>query len=227
MITILHEDPFLLVVAKPAGLSTQAPAVAGPTLEHAVRAHLDPADPSAAFAGTLHRLDRPVSGVVAWAKTPAAARHISRQFEQRRVQKLYWALVEGRLGLQAATWDDWLVRESTGLGRVQTCRPGTPRAQPARTLVRVLGTVGELTWLALRPETGRMHQLRVQAASRGTPIAGDTLYGATTPFAPNAIALHARSLTFLHPADGRPVTFEAPTPDPWPPDPDSRQPPPP
>ncbi|GIW88488.1 MAG: RNA pseudouridine synthase [Isosphaeraceae bacterium] len=221
MLTIVYEDSALLVVSKPAGLSTQAPPIAGPTLEQAVRAYLNPGNPAAAYAGTLHRLDRPVSGLVAWAKTPAAARHVSRQFQQRRVHKLYWALVEGRPHAGPQIWDDWLVRDPTGLGRAQTCAPGTPRAQPARTFVQILAPVAGFTWLALRPETGRTHQLRIQAASRGLPILGDSLYGATTPFAPNAIALHARELAFLHPDDGRPLRFQAPVSSPWPSLPDA------
>jgi 23S rRNA pseudouridine1911/1915/1917 synthase len=217
MLAILHEDGHLLVTDKPAGVSTQAPEIAGATLERAVRAYLDPTGSGAAFVGTLHRLDRPVSGVVAWAKTPAAARHVSRQFEARRVRKVYWTLVEGRPGSGTGVWEDWLAREATGLGRVQVCAAGTPRAQPARTRWRVIAEVGAgLTWLELLPETGRMHQLRVQAATRGLPIAGDALYGAATGFRPGAIALHARSLGLRHPADGREVEYVAPAPAGWP-----------
>ncbi len=221
MLSILHEDDHLLVVNKPAGQSTQAPAIAGWTLERAVRTHFNPENPAAAFAGTVHRLDRPVSGVVLWARTPEAARHVSRQFERRQVTKLYWALVAGRPATDTGIWDDWLVREQTGLGRVQTCLPGTPRAQPARTRFRIAALLEHAAWLILTPETGRMHQLRIQTASRRCPILGDTLYGSTTPFAESAIALHARSLNLAHPADNRPIQFLAPPPPSWPTLPDS------
>ena len=219
-LAVLYEDAHLLVVAKPPGLSTQAPPIAGATLETAVRAHLLAADPSGSFVGTVHRLDRPVSGVVLWAKNPRAARRLSQQFERRQVRKEYWALVTGDPPPEGAgEWEDWLCREDTGLGRVQACAPGTPRAQRALTRWRVGQVAGigpGLAWLRLEPETGRMHQLRVQAATRGWPVVGDALYGSAAAF-PEGIALHARRLTVRHPVRDCPLTFVAPLPPGWPP----------
>jgi 23S rRNA pseudouridine1911/1915/1917 synthase len=219
-VAILFEDDHLLVVNKPAGLSTQAPPIAGPTLETWVRAHLRPDDPSSAFAGTVHRLDRPVSGVVLWAKSPRDARRMSRQFERRTVDKEYWAVVSGGPPAGATgVWEDWLCHEDTGLGRVQVCAPGTPRSQHARTRWTILDRVGgereDLTLLELRPETGRMHQLRVQAASRGWPIVGDALYGSSVEFVPDGIGLHARALEIEHPVLGQRMRFEASVPEAW------------
>lgn len=224
VLSILYEDAHLLAVDKPAGLSTQAPPIAGPTLETAVRAYLRPDDPASAYVGLVHRLDRPVSGVILFAKTPRDAKRLSSQFANRVANKEYWAVVEGRPTWppgDVVTWEDWLCREDTGLGRVQTCSPGTPRAQAARTRVG-LGPAAPGTrlpeacaWLRLRPETGRMHQLRVQAASRGLPILGDRVYGSTRPSLDGSIALHARSLTVRHPSLDRPITFRAPIPDAW------------
>lgn len=214
---ILYEDEQCLVVSKPPGISTQAPPIAGPTLETAVRAYLRPDDPASAYVGTVHRLDRPVSGVILWAKTPRASRLLSRQFEGRRVGKIYWAIVEGRWTQVDALWEDWICREDTGLGRVQVCEPGTPRSQRALTRVCSLET-GSLpeacSGLRLEPETGRMHQLRVQCARRGMPILGDQLYGSSRTF-PEGIALHARLLTIHHPLTGAPMTFRAPVPESW------------
>lgn len=214
---ILFEDAHILVVNKPAGISTQAPPIAGPTLESAVRAHLRPDDPSAAYVGTVHRLDRPVSGVVLWAKTPKAARRLSRQFAGRRVGKEYWAVAEGRPAAGEGLWEDWLFHDKTGLGRVQVVAPGTPRGQLARTRFQ-RAEAGDLpggcSWLVLRPETGRTHQLRVQAAQRGMPILGDRLYGSTREFA-SAIALHARELAIVHPATEAPLVLTAPLPEAW------------
>lgn len=212
-LSVLYEDELLLAVAKPAGLSTQAPAIAGTTLETVVRRYLGG---EGTFVGTLHRLDRPVSGVVLWAKTPGAARAASRQFERRQVRKCYWAVVErGNVPLDEL-WEDWLIREDTGLKRVQTAAPSTPRAQFARTQVlRQLPLTDGLTWLELVPETGRMHQLRVQAGARGCPILGDTLYRSTRPFHPEAIALHARRLELAHPLSRERLIIEAPPPENW------------
>jgi len=217
-LTILFEDEHLLAVSKPAGLSTQAPPIAGTTLETLVRAYFGDGDPLSAFAGTVHRLDRPVSGVVLWAKTSRDAHLLARQFERRSVTKEYWAVVNGEPTPRFGVWEDWLVREDTGLGRVQRCRPGTPRAQHARTRFEVGGqTPSEpgLASLKLWPETGRMHQLRVQTGERGWPIIGDQLYGSRQEFESNAVALHAACISFLHPRDNRPLVIQAPVPESW------------
>jgi 23S rRNA pseudouridine1911/1915/1917 synthase len=224
VLSILYEDAHLLAVDKPAGLSTQAPPIAGPTLETAVRSYLRPDDPASAYVGLVHRLDRPVSGVILFAKTARDAKRLSAQFARRVTNKEYWAVVEGHPGWppgDEVTWEDWLCREDTGLGRVQTCLPGTPRGQEARTRARIVPGDDSVrlpeacAWLRLRPETGRMHQLRVQAASRGLPILGDRLYGSARPFREGVIALHARSLTVRHPSLDRPITFQAPIPCAW------------
>lgn len=214
------------MVNKPAGVSTQAPPIAGPTLETAVRAYLKPEEPHTAYIGLVHRLDRPVSGVVLFAKTPRDARRVAGQFAARRVQKEYWAVVEGTPTGPTAVWEDWLWHEGPGGGAVQVVAPGTPDAKPARTRMEHRATAGGLggarlpegcSWLRLEPETGRTHQLRVQAARRGLPIVGDRLYGASerAEVQGPAIALHARRLTVQHPALNRALTIEAPIPGAW------------
>jgi 23S rRNA pseudouridine1911/1915/1917 synthase len=217
MLAILYEDPHLLVVNKPAGLATQGPGGLSATVEAEVRRHLRPVDPASVYLGTVHRLDRPVSGAILWAKTPKAARRVAEQFAHREAQKEYWALVSGRPEPPTGRWEDWLCLEDTGLDRVQLCRLGTPRARPAVTRYAV-GPGARLpegwTWLRLWPETGRRHQLRVQAAARGLPIVGDRLYGSPEAF-PLGIALHARWLTIRHPVLDQPMTFEAPLPSTW------------
>jgi 23S rRNA pseudouridine1911/1915/1917 synthase len=222
-LVILHEDADCLAVVKPAGQFTQGTwAPPGElTLEQAVRQYLRPDGPGAVYLGIVHRLDRPTSGVLIWAKTPKAARRLSAQFERRHVVKEYWALVdcsdEPKSGSDE-TWSDWLTRPGqTGL--VRAVPAGTPGARPAATRVR-RETTGALragtAWLRLWPETGRTHQLRIQAAARGLPILGDTEYGSTSPFGPpNAIALHARSLEVRHPTLQAPMTLVAPIPPAW------------
>lgn len=215
MLQILYEDDDLIALDKPSGLSSQAPPIAGESLDQLVRAYLAPQDPSSAYVGAPHRLDRPVSGVIVWAKHSRAARLLARQFERRQVLKEYLAIVEGEAP-DSGLWEDWLVRENTGLGRVQIAAAGTPRAQLARTrFKRARAASDALSCLVLTPETGRMHQLRVQAAARGIPIVGDSAYGSRRAFVDGAIALHARALTLAHPADGKRITLTAQVPPSW------------
>ncbi|MEW4567355.1 RluA family pseudouridine synthase [Tautonia sp. JC769] len=216
--TILFEDIHCLVVIKPAGLLTQGRPREGTSLEGLLRRYLDPGHPDRAYLAAIHRLDRPVSGVMVWGKTPKAARRLHEQFARRDVEKHYWAIVPGAPTPDEGLWDDWLYEDDTGLGPiVQVCHPETPRARHALTRYRVdrTGSLPEgCCRLLLWPRTGRTHQLRVQASTRGVPILGDASYGSDRPF-PVGIALHARSLTIRHPILRTRLQFEAPVPGHW------------
>ncbi len=219
-LVVFWEDPHGLAVAKPAGLLTQGPTGGEDTLEARVRRHLRPEDPASVYLGTVHRLDRPVSGVVLWAKTPRSARRWAEQFARRSALKEYWAIVEvrGDLGRleTTGTWDDQLAPpDAMGRARVVDAEGrGGVRALTRYEAGSGKPVLGGLAWLKLRPETGRTHQLRAQAAARGFPIVGDATYGASRAF-PQGIALHARSLTVEHPVARRPIVVEAPLPSSW------------
>ena len=131
---ILFEDAHLLAVGKPAGLLTQGIDAGEPTLETVVRRHLARGAGDSAYVGTVHRLDRPVSGVVVWAKTPKAARRLADQFARREVGKLYWAIVEGDAAAigPGGIWDDWLAPVDAS-GVVRVVDPHAPGANgPSR-----------------------------------------------------------------------------------------------
>jgi 23S rRNA pseudouridine1911/1915/1917 synthase len=222
-LVILFDDNHCLAVAKPAPLLTQSRAPDIPSLEEQVKAYLKEHyhKPGNVYLGIPHRLDRPVSGVIVFARNTKAARRLAEQFQGRRVDKVYWAAVEGDVLPPEGLWEDWL-RKVPEEARTERVAPDCPGAHRAVLRYRRLRTYATGTLLEFRPETGRMHQIRVQAALRGWPVRGDVLYGSRLPFGPppavprdRVIALHARSLTFLHPIRYEPITLVAPLPGVW------------
>jgi 23S rRNA pseudouridine1911/1915/1917 synthase len=219
---IIFEDPHLLAANKSAPLLTQAPAGI-PSLESWVKAYIKRkyAKPAGVYLGIPHRLDRPVSGVVVFARNTKAAQRVHAQFHERRARKTYWAIVEGDVSGDSGTWDDYL-RKIPEESRTVKAAEGEEGAKRATLEYRVLERRGGETKIELKPATGRMHQLRVQAALRGHPILGDVVYGSSRPFGPPAetdrdrvIALHARQLVIEHPFTKAELTFVAPLPEYW------------
>jgi 23S rRNA pseudouridine1911/1915/1917 synthase len=221
-LSILFEDNHCLAVAKPAPLLTQAPPGV-PSLEAMAKAYLKEKyhKPGHVYLGIPHRLDRPVSGVVLFARNTKAAQRLAEQFQNRRVSKVYWGVVEGHLEPAEGEWCDWM-RKIKEEARAEIVTEGTAGARKALLRFKWLRSCAGGTVVEFLPETGRMHQIRLQAASRGVPIRGDVLYGSKLPFGPpaklprdRAIALHARSLTFAHPIRYEPITVTAPWPTTW------------
>ena len=220
---ILYEDGPCLVVSKPPGLPTQAPPGID-SLEVRIKALLlqRGTPPGKPYLGVPHRLDRPASGVIVFGRNTRAARRLSRQFERRTIKKLYWAGVQGVVSPACGTWEDY-VRKVPGEARAEIVASDHPEGRIARLHYRVMLIEEDVTWLEIQLLTGRTHQIRIQAASRGHPVLGDWQYGATRGFGPpcddprqQAIALHARSIEFVHPVTKQTVYVEAPTPDFWP-----------
>jgi len=234
----LHDAGGVLAIVKPAGLPTQAAAGLA-SAEWLVRKQLfgdrAAADRAAGrsrhpggFLGVPHRLDRGVSGVLLLATTPRAARQLSRQFERRQIRKTYLAIAaptsDALPDLGAAfEWRD-TIRKLPDEPRGEIVPPATAGGREAVTTgsVKAVAENGMLL-LELQPLTGRMHQLRLQAAARGMPIIGDTLYGgpAVDPLPPSGrsatIGLHAFRIAFIDPARGTGVTVTCPLPPtaPW------------
>lgn len=219
---VLFEDHHLIVVNKPAPLLTQAPPVV-PSLEATVKAYIKRKyqKPAGVYLGVPHRLDRAVSGVVCFARNTKAAQRVHAQFQEHRPKKVYWAVVEGEVSPEADTWSDWLVKKAD-LAETVVGKEGEPGAKLAMLGYRVLRRTESGTLLELSPLTGRMHQLRVQCASRGHPVIGDEKYGSKRLFGPQVelprdrvIALHARQLTLTHPFTKEELTWTAPLPAYW------------
>jgi 23S rRNA pseudouridine1911/1915/1917 synthase len=219
---VLFEDHHLIGVNKPAPLMTQAPAGV-PSLEALVKAYIKEkyAKPAGVYLGIPHRLDRPVSGAVVFCRNTKAARRVAEQFQKHTVTKVYWARVEGPVADDAGEWRDF-VRKIDDQAKAEIVPADVEGAKEAVTAYTVLRRDADATLLELTPKTGRMHQLRVQAAARGHPVLGDVLYGSTRPFGPAAelprdrvIALHARRLVIEHPFRKVPVELDAPVPEYW------------
>lgn len=216
--SVLLEDGPILAINKPAGLLTQAPPGV-PSLEAEVKAWLKERldKPGNVYLGIPHRLDRGVSGVIVFTRNSKAAARMAEQFEQRTVRKVYWAVVEGIPDPASAELTDWILKLPEQ-SRAEIVPAVTPGARGCRLSYRVLATRDNTSLVEIEPHTGRMHQIRVQFASRGWPVLGDTQYGSTrSPFPEEQrIALHAHSLTFQHPVRYDPLTITAPLPDDWP-----------
>jgi 23S rRNA pseudouridine1911/1915/1917 synthase len=212
---ILYEDNHCLAVVKPVGVPSTHFDGRTETVDRAVKAYLKDKykKPGNVFLGVVHRIDKPVSGVLLFARTSKAAARLSEQFREGTVEKTYWAVVEGEVRSDAGSLEDWL-RKDEDAGRVHVVEPQSPGAKQALLHYQKRAVYGGLTWLEVRPQTGRTHQLRVQLAHHGHPIYGDAKYGAVHTFA-GGVGLHARALTFLHPVRYEPVTLTADVPRTW------------
>ncbi len=216
-VPVLFEDDDIIVVNKPPGWVVHP---AGPHREDTLIQRLWPKlsggwgpgmKAGDARPGVVHRLDRGTSGVLVIAKNPAAAETLSRQFADRKVEKIYWAVVEGLPAADRGRVTSPVGRSRNSPHRMSTQAPGRWSETEFRVLRRFSGQGDRgLALLEVLPKTGRTHQIRVQLSSLGHPVAGDHVYDARTEF--DRPLLHARSLSFCHPVSGKALTFDAPPP---------------
>ncbi len=193
---ILYEDNHVIAVNKPHGLLTQADESGDPSLMDQVKEFIKLRDskPGNVFLGLLHRLDRPVGGVVLFAKTSKGASRLSDQFRKHTIQKIYLAVVEGTPESAGGSVVQWLKKdEATNF--VTAFDREVPGSQKAETTYKVLKSADGRSLIQIAPRTGRSHQIRVAMATLGTPIIGDLKYGAKTKLEHN-VALFAQSLIF-------------------------------
>lgn len=203
---ILYQDDRIVVAVKPVGvLSTDEPG-GMPELLRA-QLHTD-------CIRTVHRLDAQVSGVMVFARSRMAAALLSQQIRERRFTKEYLAVLCGTPSQPSGILTDLLARDPQRRLTYVADTP-SPNAREARLSFATVDSSDGMTLVRIRLHTGRTHQIRVQFASRGLPLAGDRKYGASD--APYPIALWSCRLTFVHPQTGEPVTFTCPPPDtaPW------------
>ena len=206
--SVIYEDNHLLVLAKPACMPSVPDRTGDVSLLDWGKSYLRQTrgKKGNVFLAVLHRLDRPVSGVMVFACTSKAARRMSEQIRQGRVRKDYLAVVEGRPDKDSGFSEQLLLKDRK-LNRVRILEKSDPGSRVAKTEWRVLSG-GDRSVLRLRPLTGRSHQLRVLCASMGCPISGDVKYGAPEPLPHGAIALHAALIRFRHPVGDREPSFQ-------------------
>lgn len=206
---ILFEDNHLIAINKPHGQLVQADEGGELSLLDEVKTMIKDRDqkPGNVFVGLLHRLDRPVGGVVLFAKTSKGASRLSDQFRRHVIEKVYWAMVEGQPKTSAGEVIQWLVKDEAA-NLVTAYDHEVVGSQRAELSYRVIEAQGENTLVEVKPKTGRPHQIRVAMSSLGCPIVGDLKYGAKTKLN-HDIALFARSLSFDHPISKERITVVA------------------
>lgn len=210
-VEVLHHDEHLLVVDKPPGLLSQADHTGDPDVVSLGKERLAGKENGDPFLGLVHRLDRPASGLMVLARTSEAASDLSRQFRERLVEKRYVVLVEDALrGI--GTWTDYIAKPDR---QPRLVAPDHPDGKRAVLDWQALSTGQGRTLLQVELHTGRSHQIRLQATSRGHPVVGDRRYDAASSLRDRAIALHHALLRLDHPAQSRRRTFTSEPPAVW------------
>ena len=215
---VLYEDNHIIIVSKGAGEIVQGDKTGDTPLSETVKAYIKEkyAKPGAVFLGVVHRLDRPVSGVVVFARTSKALARLNEMFRTGSVQKTYWALVQNKPQETETTLTHYLVRNEKQ-NKSYAYDHERPGAKKAVLDYRVIGQTERYHLLEVHLHTGRHHHIRCQLAAIGCPIRGDLKYGAPRSNPDGSISLHARSISFEHPVSHLPIYVEAPVPTegPW------------
>jgi len=207
---ILYEDNHLISINKKAGDIVQMDETGDMPLDDQVRAYLAAKynKPNSAFLGVVHRLDRPVSGVILFAKTSKALERVNNLFKNREVKKTYWAVVRNKPEKASGTLVHWLIKNPQK-NVVTYYNKEVTGSQRAELSYRLLGELNGYYLIEVDPLTGRSHQIRVQLSSMGCPIVGDNKYGYPRGSRKGSICLHARRLRFIHPVKKEPVDIFA------------------
>jgi 23S rRNA pseudouridine1911/1915/1917 synthase len=208
--SVIYEDNHLLVVNKSPGILVQGDNTGDIPLAELCKSYIKQKfnKPGEVFMGVVHRLDRPVSGIVVLARTSKALERMNALFREKETKKTYWAIVKNKPRQDEATLIHWLQKDEKKNKTTAYSRE-TPGTQRSELNYRVIGHVSGNFLLEVNPITGRSHQIRVQLSMMGCPIQGDLKYGAGEANDDGSIYLHARALEFIHPVKKELVKFES------------------
>ena len=218
---VVYEDNHIIIVNKQSGEIVQGDKTGDRPLSDIVKDYIKEryTKPGAVFLGVVHRLDRPVSGLVVFARTSKALTRLNKMFAEGEVHKTYWAIVKkfsrseecGVRGDEWHTLEHWLVRNEQQ-NKSYAYDSEKPNAKKAVLRYRVIGQGDNYSLLEVNLMTGRHHQIRCQLAKMGCPIKGDLKYGAPRSNPDGSISLMARRVEFIHPVSKTPIVVEAPVP---------------
>lgn len=211
---VLYEDNHILVANKPNNMLVQADTTGDVALEDLAKQYIKIKynKPGAVFLNAVHRIDRPVSGVVVFARTSKALTRLNEQFRSKEIKKTYWAIVKNRPKVESATLEDYIRRDAKK-NKSFVCQKDAKDAKLARLSYTLIASSENYHLLEIDLHTGRHHQIRCQLSHMGCPIKGDLKYGAERSNKDGGISLHARSVEFIHPVTKESIKITAPVPE--------------
>ncbi len=211
---VLYEDNHIIIVNKRSSDLVQGDGTGDEPLDDIVRAYIREKynKPGDVFLGVVHRLDRPVSGCVVYARTSKALSRLSELFRTREVRKTYWAIVSERPPAEEGTLSSYL-KKNESQNKSYVYKTEVKGSKLAELSYRVLARSERYYLVEVDLQTGRHHQIRAQLAAAGCPIKGDLKYGSKRSNEGGGISLHSRRVSFVHPVKKEEITVEAPLPD--------------
>jgi len=214
MINVIYEDNHLIAVSKSSSVLAQGDSTGDMSLDTRIKNYLAEKynKPGKVFLGVIHRLDRPVSGVILFARTSKALSRLNEMFSNRKVKKTYLAIVAGRPPADMGTITGF-VRKNEQQNKTYVFEKEVKGSKSASLSYRIAGRSDRYYLLEIELHTGRHHQIRAQLAGIGCPVKGDLKYGFPRSNSDGSICLHSRKLELVHPVKGDSLTIEAPLPD--------------
>lgn len=211
---VLYEDNHIIIVNKTAGEIVQGDKTGDKPLSDIVKEYLKEKynKPGNVFCGVTHRLDRPTSGVVMFARTSKSLSRLNEMFRENKVDKTYWAIVKHKPLKDKSQLIHYLIKNEKN-NKSTAYDDEKPQSKKAVMQYKLIGASQNYYFLEVVLETGRHHQIRCQLAKIGSPIKGDLKYGAERSNPDGSICLHARTLSFVHPVSKKVINVTAPVPD--------------